>query len=177
MPTSDSYRKHTRPNNMPLCVKCIQFFENAFLDFGIAGITDDYLHHGYLVEFLESVDQKCFVCWRLFQNSFTKPAKARKLLEKVANATSSEERETEREWLSIRRRHVTAISGTSLGRKRQDRLWPKWNHDFLESLKVAHPDLRPLIEEPEKLIKDDSKDDNGRRAGSFILVPRDSSCT
>jgi hypothetical protein len=51
-----------------------------------------------------------------------------------------------------------------------------WNRDYLESLKVSHPDLidlRPVIEEAEKLIKSKSQDDNGRGAGTFLMVPRE----
>ncbi|KAJ2969464.1 hypothetical protein NQ176_g8645 [Zarea fungicola] len=167
---------------MPLCAKCIQFCSLAVLDISIAGITDDYLHHGYLTEFLQAVDDKCFVCWRIFRNSFEKPSKARTLLWKIANDTSSDEREAEREWLSMERRLITKIYASSIGggeKPPPDRLWPKFNADYLEALKTCHPDLvhlQPDIVAAEKLLNQGTKDDNGRASGSFHFVTRDPTC-
>lgn len=146
-------------------------------DFGMAGITENYLHHGFLDEFLDAVDEKCFVCWRTFRNSFTHPAHARKLLGKIAKVVCNEKREDERKYLSVKRRHVTGIwAGSKLS---HDRFWAEWNNDFLETLKVAHEDLdwlRPDIEDLERPVKREFKDENGRKGGSFLFVPRDPYC-
>lgn len=160
---------------MPLCDKCTEFFENVIFDFGVAGVTDDYLHHGHLQDFLAAVDDKCFICWRIFSNSFLHPLRARRLLGKIAKATSSKRKQAERQWLSLQRLHVTSIwAGSTLA---HDRFWAEWNKDFLESLKISHPDLKWLrqdIQEVESLIKETGEDENGRKAGSFLFVPRES---
>lgn len=159
---------------MPLCTTCHGFFRTQVFDFYIADVTDEYPHHFSLAEFLKSIDQKCFICWRIFRNSFTSYAKARGYLERIARLTSSPERVAERAWLSPDRRCVTNVWA---GRRR---MWPMFNKEYLHALKVSHEDLSELlpdIEALETLVQPKGNDDNGRAGGSMIALLREPSGT
>jgi hypothetical protein len=156
---------------MPLCLTCEDFFKTQEFDFEVVQVTiDDYPHHFSIHEFLKAVDQKCFICWRAFRNSFTNPAKARGHLERLARLTSSPQRITERAWLSPTRRCVTHISGGFR------RIWTKFNAEYLHGLRISHddlPELLPDIEAVEQLIQSGAQDDNGRGAGSIVALLRE----
>lgn len=156
---------------MPLCVTCDHFFQTQEFDFSVVDVTvDDYPHHFSVLGFLKAVDQKCFICWRAFRNSFSNPAKARGHLERIARLTSSPQRVAERARLPPDQRCVTNISG---GRRR---IWPKFNADYLHGIKISLEDvsdLLPDIEAVEKLIQSEAQDDNGRGAGSIIALLRE----
>jgi hypothetical protein len=156
---------------MPLCKTCDQFFRTQVFNFRVANVTvGDYPHHSSILEFLKAVDQKCFICWRAFSNSFSNPAEARGYLERIARVTSSPQRVAEKAWLSPDRRCVTHISG---GHRR---IWPKFNEEYLHGINISHEDsseLLPDIEAVESLLHLKGRDDNGRAAGSVIALIRE----
>lgn len=155
---------------MPLCATCHGFFRTQVFDFYIADVTDEYPHHFSLAEFLKSVDQKCFICWRIFRNSFISHAQARGYVERIARLTSSPKRVAERAWLSPDRRCVTNVWA---GHRR---MWPMFNNEYLHALKISHEDLSELlpdIEALERLVQPKGSDDNGRAGGSIIALLRE----
>lgn len=156
---------------MPLCSTCDHFFQTQEFDFSVVDVTvDDYPHHFSILGFLKAADQKCFICWRAFRNSFSNPAKARGHLERIARLTSSPRRVTERARLSPDRRCVTHMSG---GHRR---IWTRFNAEYLHGMRMAHEDSSDLlldIEAVEKLIKSEAQDDNGRGAGSIVALLRE----
>ena len=164
---------------MPLCKRCDQFFNVTIfeytrgIEYGEGSITDHYPHQLSLPTFLEAVDQKCFVCWRIFYNSFNCSAKVRRLLEKIAHATSS--LESVAEWSQPPlQRYVTSIFGSF------NRIWPKFNKSFLHELKASQKSVSELwsdIEAVERQFKPEERDEMGRAKGSIVRVPREQLCT
>lgn len=156
---------------MPLCSTCKHLFQTQEFDFSVVDICIEYYpHHFSILQFLKAVDQKCFICWRAFRNSFSNPAKARGHLERLARLTSSPQRVAERAKLPPDRRCVTHMKGA------RRRIRTEFNAEYLHGMKTSHEDLSDLlpdIEALEQLIQSDVQDDNGRRAGTIVALLRD----
>lgn len=123
---------------MPLCNTCTQFFQVTTFEyrerhgFVIDNYTGTFPHHISLRSFLEAVDEKCFVCWRIFYNSFDCPAEVRELLQRIAHATPDLDSLAEWSQLPILQRCVTSIQGDVHG------IRPDFNGSFLYELKELH---------------------------------------